>query len=377
MKIIIIGPVPPYRGGIAHFTQALAENLVRDGNLVRVISYRKQYPKWLYPGKSDKDYSQSAKLTDTDFIFSPLDYLDWRNTLHAISTFEPDLVIYPWWTTFWTLATAWLLSRLNRIGIPTKVLIHNTFPHDGGWIDKRLTKFALKNARSFITMADRETERLKCVVKKGSKITTSAHPIYTQYPCSGLSKNEVRSILKLPTDDHIALFFGFVRPYKGLGVLFEALGKLKNSCVDIHLLVAGEFWDDLAHYQKQVQTLGLSHMITIRAKYIPDSEAGLYFEAADLFVAPYLEGTQSGSIKQAMSYELPLIVTDAIVDQMIMEYPFGVQVVPAGDPVPLAAAIQSTLTDGDYLNRSSQNEQTSWKNLMSALTNDHNQQTTL
>ena len=74
MKIIIIGPVPPYRGGIAHFTQALAENLVRDGNLVRVISYRKQYPKWLYPGKSDKDYSQPEKFTDTDFIFSPLDY---------------------------------------------------------------------------------------------------------------------------------------------------------------------------------------------------------------------------------------------------------------------------------------------------------------
>lgn len=370
MKIVLIGPVPPYRGGISHFTQALAENLAREGHGVKTISFRKQYPKWLYPGKSEKDYSQKITVEDVDFLFSPLNLLDWCRTFHKIKEFQPDLAIYPWWVTFWSPATAWLLGKLRKQGILTKVLVHNAFPHEGGWFDKKLVKFALKDGRSFVTMSDKETERLSSVVNKDAKIETAVHPIYAQFPPSGLNKSEVRQKLGISDDRPLALFFGFVRPYKGLGVLLEAFGILKQEQVDVHLMVVGEFWEDLADYQKQIQDLGVSDMVTIRAEYTPDSEAGSYFEAADFFVAPYLDGTQSGSIKIAMGYHLPLVVSDVITDTMIQNYPIGVQIVPVGDAVALTKAIQDAPTQCESANNTGNYDQSSWRNLIDAMTAD-------
>lgn len=369
MKIVLIGPIPPYRGGIAHFTQALAEKLVQEGHQLLTISYRRQYPGWLYPGKSDKDFSQETKIKDAVFLFSPLNYLDWKKTLQAIRKYQPDLVIYPWWVTFWAPATGWLLGKLKNLGIPTSVLVHNALPHDGGWLDKKLTKYALKDARNFITMTEKETKRLSSVVHKTSRIETSAHPVYAQFPLSGLSKVEVRKKLGLPIEAPIALFFGFVRPYKGLSVLIDAMGILRNKGVNIHLVVAGEFWDDQSFYENQIAELGIKDMVTIRADYIPDSEAGLYFEAADCFVAPYIKGTQSGSIKQAMGYGLPLVVTDIIADPMIREYALGSIVVLAGDSEALANGIQQLESNVQNSFQDAITHQLSWSQLVNALLN--------
>jgi glycosyltransferase involved in cell wall biosynthesis len=252
------------------------------------------------------------------------------------------------------------------------VLEHNAIPHDGGWLDKKLTKYALKDARNFVAMTEKETERLSAVVHKTSKIETSAHPVYAQFPLSGLSKAKVREKLGLPNGCPIALFFGFVRPYKGLGILLEAVGILKQEKVNVHLLVAGEFWQGEADYMKQINDLNICDMVTIRADYIPDLEAGLYFEAADIFVAPYLEGTQSGSIKLAMGYGLPLVVTDVIVDQTILEYPIGCQVVPTGNVIALATAMRNFLTGHDTTNDIEVYISDSWNKLISTITIGHN-----
>ncbi len=367
MKITLIGPVPPYRGGIAHFTQNLAENLLQNGYDVLTISYRKQYPKWLYPGKSEKDFSQEIKIKDARFLFSPLNYLDWKKTLQAIKNFESDLVVYQWWVTFWAPATAWLIQKLNRLGIPIRVLVHNAFPHEKGWLDKKLAKFALKDARYFVTMSEKESTRLKTVVNNDSEIEISAHPIYAQFPQSGLSKAEVREKLGLPMESKIALFFGFVRPYKGLGVLLEAMGMLKRENVDLHLVVAGEFWQDKADYLTQIDNLNISNMVTIHDEYIPDSEAGLFFEAADFFVAPYLDGTQSGSIKIAMGYHLPMVISDVIADDILKDRFGYCLVVPTGDVAALSRAIQKTITyDRDGYKNISYNQIT-WRDLIYAL----------
>lgn len=370
MKIVLIGPVPPYRGGIAHFTQALAENIVKEGHEVLTVSYRKQYPGWLYPGKSDKDFSQETKITDVVFSFSPLNYLDWKKTLQVIRNYQPDLVIYPWWVTFWAPATSWLLGKLKDLGIPTRVLVHNALPHEGGWIDTMLTKCALKDARDFVTMTEKEAERLRTVVHKTSIIETSAHPVYTQFPLSGLSKVEVRKKLGLPIDAPIVLFFGFVRPYKGLSVLLDAIAILSNKGVKNHLIIAGEFWDDQATYENQIAELGIQDRVMIRAGYIPDSEAGSYFEAADCFVAPYVEGTQSGSIKQAMGYGLPLVVTDIIADPMIRENASGSIVVSAGDSEALANGIQQLDSNVQNSYQGPKTYQTSWSQFVNDLLRD-------
>ena len=359
MKIVLLGPVPPYRGGIAHFTQSLAEKLVQASHEVLTISYRKQYPNWLYPGKSDKDYSQKTTLKDVEFLFSPLNYWDWRKTLREIRNYQPDLVIYPWWVTFWAPATSWLLGKLRKYGIPATVLVHNTFPHEGGWLDKQLTKFALKGARSFVTMTAKEAQRLKAVVQEGSRINTAAHPVYSQFPRSGLGKSEVRDKLGLPVGEPLALFFGFVRPYNGLDILLEAVGIHKQDKVNIHLIVAGEFWQGVAEYEKLIDELGIGDMVTIRAEYIPDAEAGLYFEAADFFVAPYIDGTQSGSIKVALGYGLTMVVSDIIVDDVIRGLPGQCVIVPPGAAA-LARGIRNALTLLPSITTAGQLERKSW-----------------
>jgi glycosyltransferase involved in cell wall biosynthesis len=301
------------------------------GHDVKVISFRKQYPKLLYPGKSEKDHSQTLSVVHTNFLFSPLNMMDWNVTFKQIQHFQPDLVIYQWWTTFWAPATSWLIHKIKKAGINIKILVHNAFPHEATWFDTRLTAWALREANSFVTMTEGEAKRLRGVVSPQSEILTAPHPVYSQFPSSGLTKVELRKKLKLPLDAPIALFFGFVRPYKGLSVLLDAMAVLKSKGSNIHLMVAGEFWQDQADYEKQIAELGINDMVTIRADYIPDSEAGLYFEAADLFVAPYVGGTQSGSIKQAMGYGLPLVVSEVVTDSLILNYPVELSVVKSGD----------------------------------------------
>ena len=366
-KIVLIGPMPPYRGGIAHFSASLAEKLLEMGYDVKVISFRKQYPKMLYPGRFEKDTSQSISAVNTEYLFSPLNLRDWSLTLRQILTFQPDFVIYQWWTTFWTLATSWLIHKMKKSGINTKILIHNTVPHEATWIDTKLASWALRDASCFVTMTEVEAKRLRGVVNLQAEILTAPHPIYRQFPSSGLSKVEVRRKLRLPIEAPIALFFGFVRPYKGLSVLFDAIAILRKRGVNIHLVVAGEFWGDQDIYENQITELGIREMVTIRADYIPDVEAGLYFEAADYFVAPYIGGTQSGSIKQAMGYGLPLVVTDLIADPMIRENASGSIVVPAGDDESLANGIQQL---ENYVQKSFQEaitHQSSWSQLVNAL----------
>lgn len=342
-KIVLIGPMPPYRGGIARFTSSLAEELLDIGHDVKVISYRKQYPKLLYPGKTEKDYSQNISAVHTEFLFSPLNLKDWNETLEQIKRFQPDLVIDQWWTTFWAPATSWLIHQVNKAGIKIKILIHNAFPHDSTWLDAKLTAWALRDASSFVTMTEAQANRLRSVVSSQAEILTAPHPVYRQFPNSGLSKVEVRKKLGLPLEVPIALFFGFVRPYKGLRILIDAMGILKSKGSRIHLVVAGEFWDDQDVYENQIAELGIKDMVTIRADYIPDSEAGLYFESADLFVAPYIGGTQSGSIKQAMGYGLPMVVTDVMTDHLVLDYPGGLSVVKSGDPEAIAEKIKEML----------------------------------
>ena len=372
MKIVMIGPMPPYRGGIARFSASLAEHLLDMGHDVKVVSFRKQYPKLLYPGKSEKDHSQSTSRVPTVFLFSPLNVMDWSKTYRQIQDYQPDLVIYQWWATFWAPATSWLIHKITKAGINTKILIHNAFPHESTWIDKKLTAWALREAVSFVTMTDAEAKRLRTVVNPRAEIITAPHPVYRQFPSSDLSKIEVRKKLGLPLKAPIALFFGFVRPYKGLNILLEAMGKLKAQGSSIHLVIAGEFWQDQAIYEKQIAELGIHDMVTVRADYIPDSEAGLYFEAADIFVAPYLDGTQSGSIKIAMGYQLPLVVSHVIVDPTILEYPIGRQIVPAGDATALAEAMQNTQLPQGTVKNGQDYSMDSWNNLISALTIGHN-----
>jgi glycosyltransferase involved in cell wall biosynthesis len=339
VKISLIGPVFPFRGGIAHFTTLLAKKLIEAEHEVQVISFKQQYPAWLYPGKSDKDYSPGREKVPADYLLTPLNPLTWRKTVKEMIAFEPQLVILPWWVTFWGPTFRFIITRLKRHGIPVTVLIHNTVPHEARFLDRFLARRTLKAADRYIVMTDKEKGRLLALLPEAGKIDMAPLPIYHAFKPTQLSREALRQQMNLSDDQPVLLYFGIVRPYKGLGVLIDALKLIAEGGVEAHLLIVGEFWEDQAPYMDQIQNLGLSGRVHLYARYIPDDEVAGFFEVADVFVAPYIGGTQSAALKTALGFGLPVVVTDVITDAMIDVLPERCRVVKAGDAERLAEGI--------------------------------------
>jgi len=343
MRLSLLGPVFPYRGGIAHFTTLLAKKLMEAGHKVQVISFKKQYPGWLYPGASDKDHSPGRAQVDADYLLTPLNPFSWRKTVTAIVGFQPQQVILPWWVTFWGPAFGYLLKRLNRKGIPVSILIHNTLPHEAGPLDRFLAKRVLQQADRFIVMTEKEKARLLALLPGTREIDIAPLPIYHAFKPTPLARESLRQQMDLPANQPVILYFGIVRPYKGLGVLIDALKVIAEEGREVHLLIVGEFWEDQAPYMDQIQKLGLSDRVHLYARYIPDDEVAGFFEVADLFVAPYIGGTQSAALKTALGFGLPVVVTDVITDAMIDALPERCRVVRTGDAEGLAEGIEEQI----------------------------------
>jgi D-inositol-3-phosphate glycosyltransferase len=341
----LIGPVTPYRGGIAHFTTQLAKRLMNAGHDIQVISFKKQYPLWLYPGESDKDYSPGREKVDAEFLLTPMNPFSWQKTVRIISDYIPDKVIISWWVTFWGPAFRFVSKRLAKKGFQVTYLVHNTLPHETNFVDQWIVKNTLKITDKFIVMAEGEKEKLLNIFPDCQNIKLVPHPIYQFFPKSNLTKAELRKKFGFKsTDVPVLLFFGFVRPYKGLSVLLESIHLLLSQGKEIFLLIAGEFWDDRAVYEQQIKQLGLKDHIKIYDRYIPDNEVAEFFKAADIFVAPYTGGTQSGSLKIALGFGLPAVVTENIADEMIKKLPKVCKIVPACDAMGLAEGILENLS---------------------------------
>jgi glycosyltransferase involved in cell wall biosynthesis len=339
MRLSLLGPVYPYRGGIAHFTTLLAKKLIEAGHEVQVISFKKQYPAWLYPGASDKDHSPGRAQVDAEYLLTPLNPFSWRRTVKAMVDFQPQQVILPWWVTFWGPAFRFIITRLKRREIPVTVLIHNTIPHEARALDRFLARRTLGPADRYIVMTEKEKARLLALLPEAGKIDIAPLPIYHAFKPTALSRAALRQQMDLPDDQPVILYFGIVRPYKGLGVLIDAVKVIAEQGVDAHLLIVGEFWEDQAPYMDQIQNLGLSERVHLYARYVADDEVAGFFEAADLFVAPYIGGTQSAALKTALGFGLPVVVTDVITDEMIDALPERCRVVRAGDAEKLAEGI--------------------------------------
>lgn len=344
MKISVIGPVFPYRGGIAHFTTLLVKNLVQEGHNVQTISFKKQYPKWLYPGKSDKDFSEGREKVEADYLLKPLSPYTWKKTINKIINFNPDEIIVTWWVTFWSPAFRHIVSRLKKRGFHVSILIHNTIPHEPRPWDQLLARSVLKQADRFIVMTEKEKLRLLNLLPKATQINVVPHPVVQLFKPSEEPRLILKQRLGLPEAPPILLFFGFIRPYKGLKSLIEALAIIAKQGSDAHLLVVGEFWENPEYYSSLIETLGLKNRIHILNKYIPDKFVGDYFNVSDLFVAPYVNGTQSAAVKTALGFGLPVVVTEAIADKLVYSLPHRCKVVPVNDPEAMAKGIIQQLS---------------------------------
>lgn len=345
MKITLVGPVHPYRGGISHFTTSLSWELASADHQVQMISFKRQYPSWLYPGESDKDPSKDHEQVEALYTLDPFYAWTWFQAIRQVIDFGPDLVLIQWWTTFWAPAFGIISALLAWRRIPVAFCVHNVIPHEKRLPDIWLSRWALSRASAFISLSPKENERLAQLLP-GVRIFQSRLPVPSSRKPT-LDRAAARRDLGIPPDHPVLLFFGIVRPYKGLGVLLEALGRLRGGLYPT-LIVAGEFWGDQQSYQKQISRLDLATQVIIENRYIPNEELERYFVAADAFVAPYINGTQSAAIKMAMSYGLPILASDQISSDLPLDtYPIFVH--QAGSSSDLARSIHAFFNEPSLL----------------------------
>jgi len=344
MKITLIGPVYPYRGGIAHFTTRLWEELIKRHN-VNIISFSKMYPRFLYPGKTNVDQSTSIFETPAEFLLNPLYPLSWIKTEQRIKQLIPDMVLIQWWTTYLAPCSWFLASRLSKENIPVAFIIHNVLPHEPNPIDSFAAKHALASGKGHIVQSYSQMQQLRQLIETNN-IHYCPHPVYDQFFDPSIDKALARRKFKLDDKDFVLLFFGIIRPYKGLKFLLAAVSDLVHKGIQVKLIVAGEFWEREQDYKKLIANLDISETVIIDNRYIPNEDLALYFTAADAFVAPYVAGTQSGAVKIALAYELPIIISPAIAsDPWMAKQPNRCIIVDPRDTAALVRAIEVTMAN--------------------------------
>lgn len=362
-KIALIGPVFPYRGGIAHHTTLLDQALRESGNLTRIISFKRLYPKWLYPGKSDKDPSEAPLKVTSLNILDPFQPWTWMDACKSVEQFNPDLVIIQWWTTFWAFQLS-IISKYLSIKKRTIVyLVHNVLPHESHYWDRWLVLLAFNQSQFFIAQSNQEKDRLLELMPQAN-IKVCPIPIFSKLYNSNISKDEARRSLGLPLNSSILLFFGIVRRYKGLNVLIEALKILKMKNIHPLLLITGEFWDDKQSYVNLIDKYHLEKQIWLKDEYIPNEQVDLYFKAADVLVAPYVGGTQSAVIALAQAYGMTIISTDAVADGISSSSESNLLIVPSGNAEALAEAIRNTLMQPETVNKNPEPSISDWQRLV-------------
>lgn len=338
-RFCLIGPTYPYRGGIAHYTTLLARHL-REQHETLLISFSRQYPRWLFPGRSDRDPSQRPLRTDAEYLLDPLNPISWWHTWRRIAAWQPEIVVIPWWVPFWAPAWTVLGRGIKRLPNRPKLLFicHNIMPHEQGWISQIAMPWALRLALlpgdGFIVHSTVDGDVLRRHLP-GTPFQITPLPTYGELPGD---TRPVELPITLPLDRPLLLFCGLVRLYKGLDILLEAL-PIALAERPLHLLIAGEFWQDKAAIQAQIKRLNLDKAVTILDCYLPNELLAACVKRANVVILPYRNATQSAIIQLAFGYGRPVITTDVGgLAEAVHDSHTGL-VVPPEDPLALAVAI--------------------------------------
>jgi glycosyltransferase involved in cell wall biosynthesis len=366
MRITLIGPVYPFRGGIAHYTTLLAHALTEQ-HVVQVVSFRRQYPSFLYPGVSDLDPSTDSLKFPATYLLDPIYPWTWFDTVNKVCRFNPDVVVIQWWTTFWGPSFGVLANRLMSDQKKVVFIIHNVLPHEPRFWDTWLTRWGLRCGYRYIVQTEQESKRLFKLLPH-AKVELAPHPVYDMFSQQKITRADAIRKCNLPEDASILLFFGIVRPYKGLEYLFNAVSILNKEGVNIFLVVAGEFWENESHYREMIKQLNIQDCVLIDNRYIPNEEIGLYFSAAHIFIAPYIQATQSGAVKMAMGFNLPIIISDKVAQDNSLQPSATCIVCPSKDSMALAEAIQRMLNDYPELDEISDLGLNAWEPIITAIT---------
>lgn len=307
--VAVIGVCHPFRGGIAHYSTLFVRTL-REKHRVSFINFSRQYPRLLFPGKTQFDESGNPLLEPNERCIDSLNPISWYRTAALLNRRAPDLIVFQWWHPFFAPAFGTIV-RLLKPTLRNRVcfLCHNVLPHEASPMQRALTRFAFGNARFYIVHSEEDSRHLRDL-QPGAVITKSHHPTYAELGTAlPRTKQEARRALGIPEESKTLLFFGLIRPYKGLRYLIEAMPQVVAQ-LDCQLLVAGEFYEDKQPYRDLIASLELKDRIQLVDRYIPNEDVGLYFAAADVVVLPYVSATQSGIVQIAFGLDRPVISTN-------------------------------------------------------------------
>ncbi len=344
-RVVLVGPFFPYRGGIAHFNNRLAQALAERCD-VRMLSFDRQYPALLFPGTTQFEDTPWDLPGTPERLIDSVNPLSWKRAGDWLAAQRPDAVILAHWIPFFVPAYAAMLRRMQRVlaaeGAPrpeVTLFLHNVHPHKPFPLTEPLMRLLVGMADSYFTLSGHITDDLRAL-KPEARTLEAFHPVYDIFE-DEVPPADARRRLGLP-DRPTLLFFGVVRRYKGLDILIEALPKVRER-VDVQLVVAGEFYDDEEAIKARIHALGLDAgpepAVRFFPGYIPNEEVHLHFSAADLAVQPYRTATPSGVVQTAFYFGVPMVVSDlGVLAEMVPDGEAG-YVVPPEDPDALAETI--------------------------------------
>ncbi len=316
MRIALLGPAPPFHGGIVTYLAMLARSLEARGHDVFWSSFARQYPKFLFPGTEQTGDTAPWLDRPNTRRFVPWSPWSWRRTAADIRDFAPDLLVSKYWIPYFAPGFGAVMrgtgrgGRTRRVYILDNVVAHERYPLAGA-----LTRWALGPADGYIAQSDQVRRDLFTVLPKvdPAQVVTSPHPVY-DFGAPGRERKtraEARRALGLPADAPVALFFGYIKPYKGVGHLIDAAPRLRELCgPDLNVLIVGDVYGDRKPYVQRIADLGVGDIVTLRDGFVPDETVEDYFLACDLVVLPYVSATQSGIVQIAYNYERPVVSTE-------------------------------------------------------------------
>ena len=308
-KVIIIGPAHPLRGGLATFDHRLAKQFIDEGFDCCIYSFSLQYPSFLFPGTtqySDEPAPSAIPIYSKINSVNPLNWIAVGNTLKRLN---PDLIVVRYWLPFMGPALGTILRRVRKNKHTSIIAIaDNVLPHEKRPGDVSFTRYFLKSCDAFVTMSEKVMNDLR-KFETSKPARQVLHPLYDNFG-EPLSKQDAKIKLGIAPDEKLILFFGFIRKYKGLDLLLQAMATSEIKASGIKLLVAGEFYEDEKSYQDIINASGISNALLLRTDFIPDNDVKYYLSAADAVIQPYRNATQSGVTPLAYHFEKPMIVTN-------------------------------------------------------------------
>jgi D-inositol-3-phosphate glycosyltransferase len=350
-KIIIIGPAFPYRGGNSLFITHLYNSLKTNFE-VKIYNYKLLYPSVLFPGKTQYDESKSVVFSaPNERIVNSINPLNWIFTAIKINKENAELVVFDWWHPFFSFCH-FAISFLVKKKYKNKILFitENVVSHESHFIDRILTKIGLMNSSMFLALSGVVEKELKSLAKD-KKIYRSELPVYNCYSTSEkFDRQKFAQQLGISPENLVLLFFGYVRKYKGLDILINAMPFVIKNNPNVTLLIVGEFYDDPKPYIELIDSLSLKNHIKLINNFVPNEEVEKYYLISDLVVLPYRSATQSGILNVAYGFYKPVLVTNVGGLAEFIEDGTTGYIVEPGNPLKISQGIAKFLKDKDQIN---------------------------